>query len=119
MENLESSTLRSVLLRSAADFADRPALSAVDGPIITYASLNTSVQTVTHLLRDRGIVTGDKVALLSENRPYWGIAFFAITTMGAVAVPILPDFHTTEIHHILAHSECKAVFVSRKLYVKL
>jgi long-chain acyl-CoA synthetase len=119
MDNLESLTLRSVLLRSAADFADRPALSAVDGPILTYASFNTYVQTVTHLLRDRGIVTGDRVALLSENRPQWGIAFFAITTMGAVAVPILPDFQATEIHHILAHSECKAIFVSKKLYGKL
>jgi long-chain acyl-CoA synthetase len=119
MENLENLTLRSVLLRSAANFADRPALSAVDGPTFTYATLNTNVQTVTHLLRDRGIITGDRVALLSENRLQWGIAFFAITTMGAVAVPILPDFHTTEIHHILAHSECKAVFVSRKLYGKV
>ena len=119
MENLENLTLRSVLLRSATEFADRPALSAVDGPILTYAALNTYVQTVTHLLRDRGIVTGDRVALLSENRPQWGIAFFAITTMGAVAVPILPDFHTSEIHHILAHAECKAVFVSRKLYGKV
>jgi long-chain acyl-CoA synthetase len=119
MENLENLTLRSVLLRSATDFADRPALSAVDGPILTYSALSTYVQTVTHLLRDRGIVTGDRVALLSENRQQWGIAFFAITTMGAVAVPILPDFHTTEIHHILAHSECKAVFVSRKLYGKV
>jgi long-chain acyl-CoA synthetase len=119
MENLENLTLRSVLLRSATDFADRPALSAVDGPILTYANLNTHIQIITHLLRDRGIVTGDRVALLSENRPQWGIAFFAITTMGAVAVPILPDFHTTEIHHILAHAECKAVFVSRKLYGKV
>ena len=108
-----------MLQQSATAFAERPALSAVDGPILTYASLSTNVQTVAHLLRDRGIVTGDRVALLSENRPQWGIAFFAITTMGAVAVPILTDFHTTEIHHILAHSECKAVFVSRKLYGRL
>jgi long-chain acyl-CoA synthetase len=119
MENLDNLTLRSVLLRSTAEFADRPALSPVDGPVLTYDTLNTQIQIVTHLLRDRGVITGDRVALLSENRPQWGIAFFAITTMGAVAVPILPDFHSTEIHHILAHSECKAVFVSRKLYAKL
>jgi long-chain acyl-CoA synthetase len=119
METLQTLTLRAVLQQSASAFADRPALSAVDGPILTYSALNTNIQTVTHLLRDRGVVTGDRVALLSENRPQWGIAFFAITTMGAVAVPILPDFHTTEIHHILAHSEAKAVFVSKKLYGKL
>jgi long-chain acyl-CoA synthetase len=119
MENLQTQTLRAVLENSARDFADRPALSAVDGPLLTYSALNTNVQTLTHMLRDRGVVTGDRVALLSENRPQWGMAFFAITTMGAVAVPILPDFHTSEIHHILAHSECKAIFVSRKLYGKV
>jgi long-chain acyl-CoA synthetase len=119
MDTLQKLTLRAVLEKSVTEFADRPALSAVDGPIHTYFSLNTHIQTVIALLRDRGIVTGDRVALLSENRPQWGMAFFAITTMGAVAVPILPDFQTTEIHHILAHSECKAVFVSRKLYGKV
>jgi long-chain acyl-CoA synthetase len=59
------------------------------------------------------------VAILGENMPNWGIAYFAVTTMGAVAVPILPDFHATEIQHILRHAECKAVFVSKRLYGKL
>jgi long-chain acyl-CoA synthetase len=119
MEALKKLTIREVLQQSAVEFADRPALSSVDGPFLSYAALHTNVRTVTHLLRDRGVITGDRVALLSENRSQWGIAFFAITTMGAVAVPILPDFHPTEVQHIIAHAECKVVFVSRKLYGKL
>ena len=119
MENLHKLTLRAVLERSAAEFAERPALSVVEGQVLTYASFSSHVQTVRQLLHDRGVITGDKVALIGENRPEWGIAYFAITTMGAVAVPILPDFHTAEIHHILQHSECKAVFVSKRLYGKI
>ena len=34
-------------------------------------------------------VPGDKVAILSSNMPNWGIAYFAVTFMGAVAVPVL------------------------------
>jgi long-chain acyl-CoA synthetase len=39
--------------------------------------------------------------------------------MGTIAVPILPDFHPVEILHIIRHSECKAVFVSKKLFPKI
>ena len=119
MPPLEKLTLRALLQRSATAFADQPALSAVNGQVYTYATLFSHVQTVSHLLHSRGVVTGDRVALLSENKPQWGIAYFAITMMGAVVVPILPDFHMTEVQHIIQHSECKAVFVSKRLYGKL
>ena len=59
------------------------------------------------------------MAILSENKPNWGIAFFAITNMGAVAVPILPDFHANEVHHIIRHADCKGLFVSERLYDKV
>jgi len=36
--------------------------------------------------------------------------------MGAVIVPILPDFHTSEAMHIAIHAECKAAFISQKLF---
>jgi long-chain acyl-CoA synthetase len=119
MLTLEELTLRSLLQSSATAFADRPALSAVNGEQFTYASFNHLVQTVSDLMHNRGVITGDRVAILSENMPQWGIAYFAITVMGAVAVPILADFHTTEVHHILQHSECKAIFVSKRMYGKI
>jgi len=119
MPPLEKLTLRALLQTSASTFADRPALAAVGGQTYSYTSLFHHVQIISDLLRNRGIVTGDRVAILSENKPQWGIAYFAIVTMGAVAVPILADFHTTEVQHIIQHSECKAIFVSRKLYGKI
>lgn len=46
--------------------------------------------------------------------PHWGVAYFAVVSFGAVIVPILPDFHPSDVHHIIRHSEAKAVFVSAK-----
>ncbi|HTY58253.1 MAG TPA: AMP-binding protein [Bacteroidota bacterium] len=112
---LESLTLRSVLKQSTRRFRERIAFSAVDGDSILYGQLAERVEELSRLLHERGIIAGDRVAILSENKPNWGVAYFAVTTMGAVAVPILPDFHPNEVQHILRHSESKALFVSRKL----
>ncbi|HMK38124.1 MAG TPA: AMP-binding protein, partial [Bacteroidota bacterium] len=112
---LESLTLRSIFRQSIRRFGERIALSTVDGDTILFGELGERVERLSHALHEEGIIPGDRVALLSENRPNWGIAFFAVTNMGAIAVPILPDFHPNEIQHILRHSEAKALFVSRKL----
>ncbi|HPI72907.1 MAG TPA: AMP-binding protein [bacterium] len=116
---LKTKTLQALLKRSATEYADRVSLAEVDGPALTYAEWGQRVSEVAECLRQNGIVADDRVAILSENKPHWGVAFFAITTRGAVAVPILPDFHPTEIQHILRHSGAKAIFVSEKLYGKI
>lgn len=117
--SLPSLTLRAVLHQSEDLYASRIALSNVGEKPFSYASLMSNIKTVSQLLHNRGVITGDRVAILSENKPQWGIAYFAVTTMGAVAVPILPDFHPSDVHHIIRQSECKAVFVSTRLYEKL
>ena len=112
-------TLLHVLRQSRDKYGERTALAMVDGARMTYESFADHVQSLSHILHDRGIIAGNRVAILSENRPNWGVAYFAIATMGAIVVPILPDFHASEIHHILRHAECKAVFVSKRLYGQL
>ncbi len=119
MVNLDKMTLYHVLQSSVEKFPDNPALSFIDGTPITYRELNKKVQQVSALLADQGIGKGDRVAILSESQPNWGIAFLAITTMGAISVPILPDFHANAVHHIIRHSESKAIFISDTLYTKI
>lgn len=119
MLTLQPRTLQSLLDNSTSLYAHRPALSTIGGRSYTYSNLYERVASLSALLRERGIGAGDKISLLGENSPEWGIAFMTITTMGAVAVPILPDFHQTEILHILRHSESKAVFVSKKFLPKI
>lgn len=79
-----------------------------------YDEVADAVEALQARLAAEGVKTGDKVALCSENMPNWAIVYFAVTAMGAVIVPILTDFHDSEIRHIIAHAECKGVFVSRK-----
>ena len=85
----------------------------------TYADLSKEVVQLSQRLIDKGIRKGDKVALLSSNMPNWGISFFAITSIGAVAVPILPDFSENEIKNIISHSEARAIFISENLISRL
>ena len=115
---LPALTLGRVLDRSAEAFADRPALTAPDGSGMTYAEFKESCDALGRQLIELGVGFGDTVAILAENSPQWGVAYFAVTTMGAVAVPILTEFHPDAVAHIIRHSEAKVVFVSEKLFAK-
>ena len=85
----------------------------------TYLESAAEINALTALLENIGIKPGDKVALLSLNCPNWSSAYFSITFMGAVVVPILPDFSATEVANVLSHSEAKAIFVSTSLLPRL
>jgi long-chain acyl-CoA synthetase len=64
-----------------------------------------------------GIRPGDRIALLSENRPEWSIADLAILSLGAINVPIYTTQAVDQIGFILADSGARAIFISnRKLY---
>lgn len=119
MINYQIVTLRDLLQRSYEQHASRPALSFVGQNPITYRDAGDMALKIITFLYDNGIKKGDRVALLSQNMPNWGIAYLAITAAGAVVVPILVDFSEAELNKILAHSEAKGIFVSEKLAVKL
>lgn len=117
--DLEKRTLVSLLKRSADIYALNPALGTIETQPINYAALLRKTARISEMLKKEGVLKGDRVAILGENSPNWGIAFFAVTSIGAVVVPILPDFNPVEIQHIIRHAEVKAVFVSERLFEKL
>lgn len=119
MKPLHSLTLPSLLHRSVALYADYEAVGYVDGEAISYRTLAQRVRETAAGLGALGVEPGDRVAILSENMPNWSIAYLAVTTMGAVAVPILPDFSEIEVRNILEHSEASVVFASQRLRPKL
>jgi long-chain acyl-CoA synthetase len=119
MSELKKLTLLHLLNNTAEKYGDRPAVSFVGQPAISYKEFKAKVDEVSNFLKNEGIIAGDRVAILSENQPNWGIAYFAITTIGAIGVPIMTEFHSTEVHHILRHSECKAIFISGKYFNKI
>ncbi len=113
---LPALTLKALFDYSVKTYQNRPAVQFVGGDPIHYTQLAQNVEYVQEMLQAYGIKSGDRVALYSENMPNWSAVYFAVTTMGAVIVPVLPDFHTSEALHIATHAECKAAFISEKLF---
>ena len=112
-------TLQSIIEESCRNHSSHIALSYTDEEPIQYSDLKRQIDHLSGFLKNQGVTHGDRVAILGENSPQWGIAYFAITTMGSIAVPILPDFNTSEIHHILGHSGSKIIFISERYYHKI
>ncbi len=112
-------TFPAMFAESLSKFREQNALSFVGESPMKYKDVDNNINALIAYLEDKGIKQGDKVAILSSNMPNWGIAYFAITFMGAIAVPLLPDFHTNEIKNILNHSESKILFVSKNLKHKI
>lgn len=112
-------TLKEIYDYSIREFADRPSFGMFEREQMTYAELDERVRSVQAMLLSAGLNPGDKVALLSSNMPNWGVSYFAVTTMGMVIVPILPDFSGEELDKVIAHSEAKALIISDKQYTKL
>ena len=112
-------TLYDLVRNSLEKFASRIAYSMFDGEDVTYAEVGRRIARVQEILTTSGLRPGDKVALLSSNMPNWGICYFAITSAGMVAVPILPDFSGEELDMIIEHAEAKALLVSDRLFTKL
>lgn len=85
----------------------------------TYGAFKNKCDSISKLLTQYGIGTGDKVAILSQSMPNWSVAFFATTSFGRISIPILPDSSENEVTNIIRHSESKAIFVSKKLAGKI
>ena len=115
----EVSNLPLMLKNSAKLFQSRPSLTSVDGTAYTYEELDRASQHVAVMLKSAGVGKGNNVAILAENSPHWGLAYFGTLICGATTVPILPDFRATEVRSILEHAGVKTVFISGKLISRL
>ena len=112
-------TLPAIFNESVKKHRNSNAYAVVGETPITYGEVEKRVKALMAFFEKLSIKPGDKVAILSHNIPNWGISYFAITSMGAIAVPLLPDFSAEEIENILNHSEAKAILVSSAQLNKL
>jgi long-chain acyl-CoA synthetase len=81
---------------------------------ITYPQFKEQTETFALGLAALGIKSGDKVAIISENRPEWVYSDMAILGLGAVDVPLYPSLTAESIEYILNNSDSKGVIVSTK-----
>ena len=81
---------------------------------ISAAEMGRRVRAIALGLYDLGIRKGDRVALLSENRPEWSLTDFAILSLGAINVPIYTTQAVEQVRYILEDSRARALFVSNR-----
>src|SRR5436305_302776 len=106
-----------MFLTRAAEKGDRPFLWAKrDGAwrSISWSEAGRQVAALAASLRSIGLERGDRVALVSENRPEWLISDLAIMAAGCITVPTYTTNTTRDHAHILGNSGARAVIVSNQ-----
>ena len=79
---------------------------------LSWSEVRKQVEAIAQGLIDLGILKGDRVVILSENRPEWQIADLAIMTIGAITVPAYTTSTTNDYAHIINHSGARCIIVS-------
>ena len=119
-EETKASSVSGLCLTAALKHAKQDALNHKIGGDWINISAESFVERVRNValgLADMGIKPGDRIALLSENRPEWSIADLAILSLGAINVPIYTTQAVDQIRYILTDSGARAIFISnKKLY---
>ncbi len=110
-------TLNRLFFDAVSKFNRPDALQVKTGGVykpISHAEVADRVRHAARGLSSLGIRRGDRVAILSENRPEWAIADFACLTIGLTDVPIYPTLPADQIAYMLRDSGAVAIFVSNK-----
>jgi long-chain acyl-CoA synthetase len=103
------------LLRMAAERTpDRPAIIYHD-LVLTYREVVSMVNCVANGLRGLGLQKGDRLCLLTLNRPEYTVTFIAAASIGAVVSPMNPAYKEREIGYQLENSESSAILIQREL----
>ena len=95
---------------------DRPAISNYRGETLHYKDVARRMEKLHIMFEECGLQKGDKVAICSRNQANWAVAFLSIMTHGAIPVPLLHEFKSANIHHLVNHSEAKILFVDEVIW---
>jgi len=98
---------------------DQDCYSNLSGGTLTYRGVGHGILRLHHIFHAAGIKRGDRIGLVARNCANWCVTYLAATTYGAVIVPILPDFTSAEIEHIVRHSACRLLFVADSINDRL
>jgi long-chain acyl-CoA synthetase len=90
---------------------ERPAISNYQGVTLKFGDVARRIEKLHIMFEECGLQKGDKVAICSRNQANWAVSFLATMTYGGVPVPLLHEFKSSNIHHLVNHSEAKILFV--------
>lgn len=122
MKTLTSYTFQSFLDAVCSRTPERTAYSVFgeeEEKAVTYRLLRWYSECVGTFLLRKGIKKGDRVAIMGESSPTWMMMYLGTVIIGAVAVPILPDFSSSETEEILSQSGASAICINTRHYRKI
>src|SRR5271168_4631050 len=113
-------TLNDIFFATTEWNLDRLMLSRASGKWLPISSsdLRRNVAGTVRALQQWGVRPGDRIAILSENRPEWSTADFAILLLGAVTVPVYSTLTPEQTAYTLRDSGASVVFVSTELQLR-
>ncbi len=109
---LDETLLHKMFERSAAENSEKTALIAKDATL-TYRELNEKANIAAHNLIDRGIKTGDSVALLLPRESCFFACMFGVNKAGAAFIPCDPQYPADRINHIIDDSEASFIITTK------
>lgn len=112
-------SLNRLFQKAIVDNWDRMSLSDMGGINYQYKDVAQTIAKLHILFEAADIKPGDKVAICGKNSSNWTVIFIACLTAGVVAVPILHEFKSDMIHHLINHSESKLLFVDAAIWENL
>ena len=101
--------LASVLVESARNHPDRPALR-LDDAEVSYKMLDEGTARVAALLKQKGVEPGDRVGIMLPNVPYFALVYYGILRAGGVVVPMNVLLKGREVSFYLRDPEAKVLF---------
>lgn len=107
------------LNKSFHNLWDKAAVSNFHGESFTYADVATQIERFHNLFSCLGVQKGDKIALCAKNSARWAISFISATSYGAVAVPLLSEFHPESVVDLTLHSDSVILFTDAEIWARL
>jgi long-chain acyl-CoA synthetase len=120
--SLKNVTIIELLVAINRRYSDKPALQVKEGESfksISYIELGRRTSDTSYNLKKLGVERQDRVAILSESRPEWAIAFFGIISCAGITVPMDIKLSDAEIEFILNDSQAKCIFISKKFLERI
>ena len=113
---MEFTSVNKIFQEAFQKYWDRPAISNYQGMTLHYRDVARRIEKMHIMFEGCGLQKGDKVAICSRNQANWAVAFLSAMTYGAVPVPLLHEFKSSNIHHLVNHSEAKVLFVDEVIW---
>ena len=117
LKPVERDTIPRIFLRAVERFGRPDALRYKEGgtwKTLSHREVEERVSRLAAALASSGIGQGDRVAILSENRPEWAMSDYAVLSLGALDVPVYPTLPANQIAYILRDCGARVILVSTR-----